>query len=239
VLICCEVGDLLSQPPHLASVVIAAALAQHLRLTKTRYSYRLLFVPHSLGSFTWLALNQSSAFRVKHSLVLDGAGINEVPLHSDSRLGDAKSDHAVAHVLTGMCGHPSAVNLEGAVDTAAAIEPECLHDALQGLITVVDVLEDNRVYVSGSEGEWEFTDRGLLRLLTGGGDDDHRRALIAVLNSSDGQRSLLDIAREGDLRWDAVKSAAGALVTYGLIKPIVPSRIAVPAARLPVKRTLN
>jgi aminopeptidase-like protein len=43
--------------------------------------------------------------------------------------------------------------------------------------------------------------------------------MLWVLNLSDGDYTLLDIAERADLRFEAVKAAADALVSHGLLKP--------------------
>jgi aminopeptidase-like protein len=248
VLISCEIGDPPWRAGDLAGLVVAIALAQRLHCTKTRYSYRLLFMPHSMGSVSWLALNQPSVARIKHSLVIDGAAGPDHPIYSESQLGGAKVDQAVAHVLRDIGGgiladeaHASGCALPGAAPAhlPASTDPGSLHEALMGLLTVIDVLESNCVYVTGSpDNRPEFTNHGLLPLLAGNAGDDYRRALVWVLNLSDGRRTLLDIADQGGFGWDTAKAAARALVTCGLIRPMTQSR-AFTAERQPMNRVLN
>ena len=47
-------------------------------------------------------------------------------------------------------------------------------------------------------------------------------ALLWVLNMSDGENSLLDIAEKAKLPWDMMKEAAAALTEAGLLKPLAP-----------------
>ncbi|MEM6796874.1 MAG: winged helix-turn-helix domain-containing protein, partial [Acidobacteriota bacterium] len=44
-------------------------------------------------------------------------------------------------------------------------------------------------------------------------------ALLWVLNQSDGQRSLLDIAERSGLAFERLEAAAGALLGAGLLEP--------------------
>ena len=46
-------------------------------------------------------------------------------------------------------------------------------------------------------------------------------ALLWLLNMSDGENSLLDIADRANLPWETMKQAVGTLSDAGLLKPIV------------------
>ena len=45
---------------NLSGIALATRLAEHLRGLSLRYSYRFLFIPGTIGSITWLALNEES-----------------------------------------------------------------------------------------------------------------------------------------------------------------------------------
>ena len=67
--------------------------------TDRRYSYRFLFIPGTIGSITWLALNEKHATRIKHGLTLACVGDTGSFTYKRSRRGDAEIDRAVTHVL--------------------------------------------------------------------------------------------------------------------------------------------
>lgn len=84
---------------NLSGVAVATYLARHVRAQRTRYSYRFLFIPGTIGSIAWLAQNEAAVRRVQHGLVLASVG-DAGPLHyKRSRRGDAQIDRAAAHVL--------------------------------------------------------------------------------------------------------------------------------------------
>jgi aminopeptidase-like protein len=64
-----------------------------------RYSYRFLFIPGTIGSITWLALNEEKTSRIKHGLVVACVGDSGKTTFKRSRHGDAEIDKAVVHVL--------------------------------------------------------------------------------------------------------------------------------------------
>ena len=84
---------------NLAGIAVAVALARQLASQPQRLSYRLLFIPGTIGSITWLALNQAGIHRIQHGLVLTCAGDPGPITYKKSRRGDALIDRAMQHVL--------------------------------------------------------------------------------------------------------------------------------------------
>lgn len=84
---------------NLSGISMAVALAKTLKQSPTRYSYRFIFTPSLIGSITWLCLNESHIWRIKHGLVLTCVGDPGKIHYKKSRRGDAEIDQAVTHVL--------------------------------------------------------------------------------------------------------------------------------------------
>ena len=59
---------------NLSGVALSTFIAKHLLDRPLRYSYRFLFIPGTIGSITWLALNESKVERIKHGLVVTAVG---------------------------------------------------------------------------------------------------------------------------------------------------------------------
>jgi len=108
--------------------------------------------------------------------------------------------------------HTSADGLE-------RIRPESLAGAVDTALRLVDVLESNRRYRNLSPyGEPQLGRRGLYRSAGGAVETpDDERALLWVLNQSDGESSLLDIARRSGLRYPVIRRAAERLENAGLL----------------------
>ena len=109
--------------------------------------------------------------------------------------------------------HTSADNLN-------FVRPEALADSLEKCRAVIEVLENNRVYVNQQpKCEPQLGRRGLY---TGLGSEDERRrhemALLWVLNLSDGKHDLLAIAERADLPFSQIKLASDALSQADLLK---------------------
>ena len=73
---------------NLSGVALAAYLARALAGTPHRYSYRFLFIPGTIGSITWLALNEDKVHRIRHGLVLALRGRRR-PVHVQAVAGAA------------------------------------------------------------------------------------------------------------------------------------------------------
>lgn len=84
---------------NLSGIVLAAFLARRLNGHALRYSYRFLFTPGTIGSITWLCLNQGRVGRIKHGLILACLGDSGKITYKKSRRGDAEIDRAVERVL--------------------------------------------------------------------------------------------------------------------------------------------
>jgi aminopeptidase-like protein len=93
---------------NLSGLVVATFLAELLSGLDLHYSYRLVFVPGTIGAITWLARNRENVERIHHGLVLTGIGDRGGFHYKKSRRGDAEIDRAAAHVLH-HCGEPAEV----------------------------------------------------------------------------------------------------------------------------------
>jgi len=84
---------------NLSGIALSVFLARCLNQTRPRYSYRFLFVPGTIGSITWLALNEQHASRIAHGLVVACVGDPGQMNYKQSRRGNAEIDRVVEHVL--------------------------------------------------------------------------------------------------------------------------------------------
>jgi aminopeptidase-like protein len=84
---------------NLSGITLATFLARKLSNTRQEYSYRFLFIPGTIGSITWLSLNESNLSRIKHGLVAACVGDSGRFTYKKSRQGIATIDRAVQNVL--------------------------------------------------------------------------------------------------------------------------------------------
>jgi aminopeptidase-like protein len=99
VLLSCHVCHPSLANDNLSGIAVATFLAGLLAKTSLRYSYRLLFVPGTIGSITWLAMNEAVVPRIRHGLVLACLGDRGEPTYKKSRRGDAEIDRVVGLTL--------------------------------------------------------------------------------------------------------------------------------------------
>lgn len=84
---------------NLSGVALASILATHLAEANLRYSYRFLFIPGTIGSITWLSLNEKKASKIKHGLVVACVGDSGEFTYKKTRQGNAEIDNVVVNVL--------------------------------------------------------------------------------------------------------------------------------------------
>jgi aminopeptidase-like protein len=238
---------------NLSGIALATQLADHLRATSLRYSYRFLFIPGTIGSITWLALNGEALGRIKAGLVVTCVGDRGDPTYKRSRTGNALVDRAAVHVLR-HSGRPHRVldfspygyderqycspgfNLpvgslmrtpngeypeyHTSADDLEFISADALADSLSVYLRTLDVLENDNAYVNLSPmGEPQLGKRGLYPPTGGQGAGPELMARLWVLNLSDGDHGLLDIAERADMPFDEIRTAAKALADGGLLAP--------------------
>jgi aminopeptidase-like protein len=238
---------------NLSSVALVTFLAKHLNTRPRRYSYRFLFIPGTIGSITWLCLNEERVHRIKHGLVAACTGDPGKSTYKKSRQGDAEIDRAVTHVLKhsgqdyeiidffpygyderqyGSPGfnlpvgclmrtpHGRYPEYHTSADDLTFVRPASLADSFKKYLAVIEVLENNRIYLNlNPQCEPQLGKRGLYRLI--GGDREtgfDQMSLLWVLNLSDGSHSLLDIADRSGYEFTIIKNAVIALREKGLLR---------------------
>ncbi len=107
--------------------------------------------------------------------------------------------------------HTSADNLD-------FIDAKQLASSYDVCVSVIDVLESNRTFRNLSPFcEPQLGKRGLYRSTGGESISEEINARLWVLNLTDGEHSLLDIAARSGLKYSAVKNAAELLLQGGLL----------------------
>ena len=105
-------------------------------------------------------------------------------------------------------------------DNPGFVQPMYLADSLGKYLAVIDVLENNRKYLNQNpKCEPQLGKRGLYRGMGGqAGQPVNELAMLWVLNLSDGDHSLLDIAERSGLALDVLHQAAELLIEHDLLK---------------------
>ena len=255
VLISCHVCHPSLANDNLSGIAIAAHLARRLSEMPLRYSYRVLFIPGTIGSITWLARNEGVVPRIRHGLVLAGLGDGGRFTYKKSRRGGAVIDRAAIHVLRGLgdleeqefspygyderqfCSpgfnlpvgrlsrtpHGRYPEYHTSADDLSLVQPKQLAGSFAACLAVLDVLENDRTYVSQNpKCEPQLGKRGLYHAIGGlAHSPENEMAMLWLLNLADGEHSLLEVAERAGLPFDAVRRAADVLRDQGLLKEIV------------------
>ena len=103
ILLSCHIGHPSLCNDNLSGIALMIALYSHLSKQRTRYSYRFLFIPGTIGSIAWLALNESRVSLIRHGLVIAGTGDKGPFTYKKSRRGDAEIDRAFSYLLSHSC----------------------------------------------------------------------------------------------------------------------------------------
>jgi aminopeptidase-like protein len=106
-------------------------------------------------------------------------------------------------------------------DNLSLLEPSALAGSIAAVAAIVDVVDrEKRLLNLHPKGEPRLGDRGLYATLSAGvpgGSEAIGRAVLWVLNLSDGQHSLLDIAERSGLPFGLLAAAADTLVAHGMV----------------------
>jgi aminopeptidase-like protein len=238
-----------------SGLALATILARGLARRRTRFSYRIVFVPTTIGSISWLATNGGTVDRIHHGLVISNVGDAGAPTYKKSRRGNSAIDRAMAHAL-GHGGEPGRIldfspygyderqycspgfdlpiglfqrsqfgsfpEYHTSADNLDFIQPRYLGLSYGHIARALEILERDCTLLNlFPKGEPQLGRRGLYSAY-GSGKDDQRRnmAVLWVLNLSDGQHTLLQIAERANLPFDAVVEAADALARHGLVEEV-------------------
>ena len=87
-----------------SGLALLTLLARDISRRRTRYTYRFLFAPGTIGALAWLSANESRTALIDHGLVISCVGDGGGPSYKRSRRHDAFIDRAMAHVLRNASG---------------------------------------------------------------------------------------------------------------------------------------
>lgn len=240
---------------NLSGIALTTALAEYLSKISTHYSYRFLFIPGTIGSISWLALNEEKVSNIRHGFVVTCVGDSGVFSYKKSRRGAAEVDRAVLHVLKhsresfreiefypygyderqycspgfnlavgslSRSSHGQYPEYHTSADNLDLVKPACLKESLETYLDVIHVLENNRVYINlNPKCEPQLGKRGLYGEVGAmAGARIKEMALLWVLNMSDGENDLLEIADRSGEPFKEICNAAVVLQQCGLLAEV-------------------
>jgi aminopeptidase-like protein len=264
---------------NLSGMVLAVALAKQLQQRRwSRYSYRFLFIPGTIGAITWLARNRRAVSHIKHGIVLTCVGDAGNITYKKSRRGDAPIDRAFQQVLREsnaphrvidffpygyderqFCSpgfnlpigcfmrsqHGTFPEYHTSADNLEFLKEDALADSLAKVLAAIEIVESQDDLGSPMPG---FDDETRVSYHVFPATHQHRRFLnlkpegepqlgkygvyeafgsdvmpaLWLLNFSDGEHSVSDIAARSGLSFDNLLHAADILASRGLLKEVGP-----------------
>jgi len=253
VLISCHICHPSLCNDNLSGIALSTFLAKHLGRVSLRYSYRFLFIPGTIGSITWLCINEDNVSKIRHGLVAACLGDSGRFTYKKSRQGNAEIDRAVMNVLRNSgedyeilefipygyderqyCSpgfnlpvgclmrtpygrypeyHTSADDLD-------FVRPEYLAESYLMYLSVINILENNKKYINlNPKCEPQLGKRDLYKSIGGQSmTTADQIALLWILNLSDGQHTLLDMAERSGIEFGIIQRAAQLLLESNLLK---------------------
>src|SRR4029453_15907132 len=163
---------------NLSGIALLTEIGARLQEAPRSLSYRLLFIPGTIGSITWLARNDALVSKIVGGLVLACVGDRAPLTYKRSRRGDALIDRAAAYVLRrsgklvdfvpwgwderqfnspgfdlpvgSLCRSRESEFEEyhSSADDLELVRPEQLEAALDNALEILDVVETDRRYVN-------------------------------------------------------------------------------------------
>ncbi len=237
-----------------------AALTEIARLLHTapgaaerHHTIRILFIPGTIGSITWLARNQENLGKIKAGLVLAGAGDPSPPTFKRSRRSTTRIDLLMERLVAEDGGeiidyypygyderqfcspgfdmavgrlsrsiHGTYPEYHTSLDNLDFICDDTLADTVGLVLRAIDALEHEPRYENQvPHGEPQLGRRGLYGAVGGAVNAQSvEMALLWLLSYSDGEYSLVDIARHSKVAIDSLQVAATALVDAVLLKAV-------------------
>jgi aminopeptidase-like protein len=241
---------------NLSGIALATCLAKYLNPLSLTYSYRFLFIPGTIGSITWLSLNEAKTNHIKHGLVVACVGDPGKSTYKRSRQGNAEIDKAVAYVLKESgdsfeitdffpygyderqyCSpgfnlpvgclmrtpHGRYPEYHTSADNLDFVKIESLADSFSKYVSVIAAVEGNKRYLSTNpKCEPQLSKRGLYAAIGGQKESEFDQlAMLWVLNLSEGNHTLLDIADRSGLEFDLIRNVAELLLKHNLLKECI------------------
>src|SRR6266542_2091569 len=194
---------------NLSGVAVSLFLARELARSEARhYTMRFLYAPGTIGANTWLAQNREKAQRIKHGLTLTCLGDDHLFTYKRTVAGNADIDRAAAHVLAAR-GSPHQI-----IDFFPYGYDERQYNSPGFRLRVGSLMRGRHL---APWGEPQLGKRGLYRALGGTDIPNLQLAMLWVLNLSDGEHSLLDIAERAKMDFRAIRAAADLLLEHDLL----------------------
>lgn len=221
------------------------------RATPRRHSVRLLFIPGTIGSITWLERNRKTIKRIKGGLVLAGAGDRAPATYKRSRRNSSRMDLVMSRLVEDRDGsvidyypygyderqfcspgfdlpvgrlsrsmHGTYPEYHTSADDLEFVDDDTLADTVDLVMAAVEAIDSEPRYINTRpHGEPQLGRRGLYTAVGGAvNSKSTEMGLLWMLAYSDGEHSVVDVARMSGVPIEDLEAAAAALVDADLLR---------------------
>ncbi len=238
---------------ELSGPVLVAALAHFLTKKKNYFSYRLIFIPETIGAIVYIKKN---LLRLKKELIagftLSCVGdkknysllnspysnnyadkiaelnfkVNKIKFKKFSFLnrGSDERQFCSPNLDLPFCSilrtkYGQYKEYHTSLDNLDFISKEGLSGSFKLVVSLIKLIENDRIYYSNFIGEPFLTKYNLKRSVSGAKDLDKKtKDIINLIAYSDGKRGLIEISKIININFNLLKKLADKLVKRGLLK---------------------
>ena len=237
---------------NLSGVLLLTFLAKTLIDKKTKYSYRFLFIPETIGAISWLAKNENNVHKMKYGVVATCVGDSGQLTYKKTKQGNTLIDKIVEKILVDSRDSYEIVDFfptgsderqfsspgfnipvgslvrtlygkfpeyHTSADNMDFINSKSLQDSFTKYNSIIHVLENNVIYKNQNpKCEPNLGKRKLYDLIGANKElPSNSNSIFWLLNQSDGNTSLLEIATKSNISFIDIKNMADILVSHDLL----------------------
>jgi len=237
---------------NLSGVSLLTFLAKTLIDKKTKYSYRFLFIPETIGAISWLAKNENNVHKMKYGVVATCVGDSGQLTYKKTKQGNTLIDKIVEKILVDSRDSYEIVDFfptgsderqfsspgfnipvgslvrtlygkfpeyHTSADNMDFINSKSLQDSFTKYNSIIHVLENNVIYKNQNpKCEPNLGKRKLYDLIGANKElPSNSNSIFWLLNQSDGNTSLLEIATKSNISFIDIKNMADILVSHDLL----------------------
>jgi aminopeptidase-like protein len=237
---------------NLSGVSLLTFLAKTLIDRKTKYSYRFLFIPETIGAISWLSKNENDVHKIKYGVVATCVGDSGQLTYKKTKQGNTLLDKIVEKILVDSRDPYEIVDFfptgsderqfsspgfnipvgslvrtlygkfteyHTSADNMDFMNSKSLQDSFAKYHSIIYVLENNMIYKNQNpKCEPNLGKRKLYDLIGANKElSSNSNSIFWLLNQSDGNISLLEIATKSNIPFIDIKNMADILVSHDLL----------------------
>ena len=237
---------------NLSGVSLLTFLAKILINKKTKYSYRFLFIPETIGAISWLAKNENNIHKIKYGIVATCVGDSGQLTYKKTKQGNTLLDKTVEKILVDSRDSYEIVDFfptgsderqfsspgfnipvgslvrtlygkfpeyHTSADNMDFMNSKSLQDSFTKYHSIIYVFENNVIYKNQNpKCEPNLGKRKLYDLIGANKElSSNSNSIFWLLNQSDGNTSLLEIATKSNISFIDIKNMADILVSHDLL----------------------